>query len=233
MHCFLHWLRGQPHLIALAVVCAAILPGIAVGATPPASGTTPPPLSLTQFGAHATHMQAHAADRADVQIRVLQHAKHKLTQWGRYWHRKARHSMRAYQKLLHRLGGYMNPARYVGPITERGRVVVALAQHCLGVPYVWGGASPSGFDCSGLVKYVYARVGISLAHAATIQQHASRAIRLSALQPGDLVFYGNAYRSYHVAIFVGNGRTIEAPHAGAVVRYGSVAGAWVGGTFFH
>ena len=108
--------------------------------------------------------------------------------------------------------------------------VVAIAQRYLGIPYVWGGASPSqGFDCSGLVMYVYAQIGIGLSHGATDQRHASTPVPLSALRPGDLVFYGNASYSYHVAIYVGGGRTIEAARTGTPVRYGVVGSAWIGG----
>jgi len=109
--------------------------------------------------------------------------------------------------------------------------VVAIAQRYLGVPYVYGGASPSGFDCSGLTMYCYAQVGVGLAHGATLQQQASTPVPISALQPGDLVFFGNAAFSYHVAIYVGGGSMIHAPHTGAVVSYGSVGGAWIGGRF--
>jgi cell wall-associated NlpC family hydrolase len=109
--------------------------------------------------------------------------------------------------------------------------VVAIAQRYLGVPYVYGGASPSGFDCSGLVMYCYAQVGVGLSHGATDQQHASTPVPISALQPGDLVFFGNASYSYHVGIYVGGGSMIHAPHTGAVVSYGSIGGAWIGGRF--
>jgi cell wall-associated NlpC family hydrolase len=109
--------------------------------------------------------------------------------------------------------------------------VVAIAQRYLGIPYVYGGASPSGFDCSGLTMYCYAQVGVGLAHGATLQQQASTPVPLSALQPGDLVFFGNASFSYHVAIYVGGGSMIHAPHTGAVVSYGSISGAWIGGRF--
>jgi cell wall-associated NlpC family hydrolase len=108
---------------------------------------------------------------------------------------------------------------------------VAIAQRYLGVPYVWGGASPSGFDCSGLVMYVYAQLGIGLSHGATDQQRASTPVPLNALQPGDLVFFGSASYSYHVGIYVGGGSMIHAPHTGAVVSYGSISGAWIGGRF--
>ena len=107
--------------------------------------------------------------------------------------------------------------------------VVGIAQRYLGVPYVYGGASPSGFDCSGLTMYCYAQIGIGLSHGATDQQHASTPVPLSALQPGDLVFFGNASYSYHVGIYVGGGSMIHAPHTGAVVSYGSIGGAWIGG----
>jgi cell wall-associated NlpC family hydrolase len=110
--------------------------------------------------------------------------------------------------------------------------VVAIAQRYLGIPYVWGGASPSvGFDCSGLTMYVYAQIGIQMAHGATLQQQASKPVPLNALQPGDLVFYGNASFSYHVALYVGGGQVIEAPRTGAVVSYDGVDDAWIGGRF--
>lgn len=109
--------------------------------------------------------------------------------------------------------------------------VVAIAQRYLGVPYVYGGATPSGFDCSGLTMYCYAQVGVGLSHGATDQQHASTPVPISALQPGDLVFFGNAGYSYHVGIYVGGGSMIHAPHTGAVVSYGSIGGAWIGGRF--
>lgn len=109
--------------------------------------------------------------------------------------------------------------------------VVEVAKRYLGVPYVYGGASPSGFDCSGLTMYCYAQVGVSLPHGATLQQKMSTPVPLHALQPGDLVFFGRASYSYHVGIFVGGGQMIHAPHTGDVVSYGSISGAWIGGRF--
>jgi cell wall-associated NlpC family hydrolase len=109
--------------------------------------------------------------------------------------------------------------------------VVGIAQRYLGVPYVYGGSSPSGFDCSGLAMYCYAQAGVSIPRGATDQQHASTPVPISALQPGDLVFFGSASYSYHVGIYVGGGSMINAPHTGAVVSYGSISGAWIGGRF--
>ncbi len=107
--------------------------------------------------------------------------------------------------------------------------VVAIAQRYLGVPYLWGGAGPSGFDCSGLTMYCYAQVGVKLAHGATDQQRASTPVPLGDLRPGDLVFFGSAGYSYHVGIYVGGQKMIDAPYTGAVVRYDSISGAWIGG----
>jgi len=122
-----------------------------------------------------------------------------------------------------------------GPIVDPGgsgrSQVVAIAQQFLGVPYVYGGASPSGFDCSGLTMYCYAKIGIGLAHGATLQQKASTPVPISALQPGDLVFFGSAAFSSHVGIYVGGSTMIHAPHTGAVVSYGSMSHAWIGGRF--
>jgi cell wall-associated NlpC family hydrolase len=89
----------------------------------------------------------------------------------------------------------------------------------LGVPYVYGGASPAGFDCSGLVMWVYARLGISLPHYTVAQWNATQPI--SSPEPGDLVFFNNLG---HVGIYIGGGRFVDAPHTGSVVRIDSISG---------
>ncbi|HSD03262.1 MAG TPA: NlpC/P60 family protein [Gaiellales bacterium] len=105
------------------------------------------------------------------------------------------------------------------PSSTLGGQAVAIAEQYLGVPYVWGGASPSGFDCSGLVMYVYGQLGVSLPHNAAAQMSMLPAVPLSDLQPGDLVFFNGAS---HVGIYVGNGTMIHAPHTGTVVQFGSI-----------
>jgi len=100
--------------------------------------------------------------------------------------------------------------------------VCAIAARYLGVPYRYGGASPStGFDCSGFVMYVYAQIGMSLPHYSGSQQQMGTPVSMSALAPGDLVFRGNP--AYHVGIYVGGGSVIHSPHTGAVVSYQSVS----------
>ena len=99
----------------------------------------------------------------------------------------------------------------------------SIAARYLGVPYVWGGASPSGFDCSGLVMYVYAQLGVSLPHYTVSQWNATIPIPTSALAPGDLVFFDGLG---HVGIYIGNGQFIHAPHTGTVVQIASLSGYW-------
>ncbi len=95
------------------------------------------------------------------------------------------------------------------------RAIVASAMKYLGVPYVWGGTSPSGFDCSGLVQYVFAENGISLPRTTYEQQAVVAPVSLVALQPGDLVFWGGS--AYHVGIYIGDGMYIHAPAPGQSV----------------
>jgi cell wall-associated NlpC family hydrolase len=91
-----------------------------------------------------------------------------------------------------------------------------IALHYLGIPYLWGGASPStGFDCSGLVMYVYAQLGIQLPHYAAAQFGLGASVAKSDLQPGDLVFFDSLN---HVGIYIGGGEMVHAPETGDVVK---------------
>lgn len=104
---------------------------------------------------------------------------------------------------------------------------VANAITLLGLPYVWGGESTqAGFDCSGMVQYVYREVGIDLPRVAQNQYDAGPAVPPgSTVEPGDLVFFGAGINDVsHVGMYVGDGLMIDAPHTGSVVRFDKVAG---------
>jgi hypothetical protein len=110
--------------------------------------------------------------------------------------------------------------RYGGAPPSR---VVDLARSQIGRPYVWGGASPAtSFDCSGLVQWAYRQVGVSLPRTAQQQYDATARLRPDQLRPGDLVFFANTYPSHewvtHVGLYVGNGRMVNAPTRGDVIR---------------
>jgi len=105
---------------------------------------------------------------------------------------------------------------------ERRRArVVKYARRFVGVPYAWGGSSPrTGFDCSGFVRFVYQRFGISLPHSSYGDESRGRAVVRKYLKPGDLVFFAGAS---HVGIYVGGNRVIDAPHSGAVVHVSTMS----------
>ena len=106
--------------------------------------------------------------------------------------------------------------------------VVGIAMQYLGIPYVWGGASPSGFDCSGFVMYVYGQMGVSLPHHAASQYGTGVAVSRDQLQSGDLVFFDGLG---HVGIYVGGGQFIHAPHTGDVVKISSLSDSWYASTY--
>jgi len=105
------------------------------------------------------------------------------------------------------------------PSGSGNAAAVAVAERYIGVPYVWGGESPSGFDCSGLVAYAYGQIGRYLPHYTVAQYDMFPKVPISQLQPGDIVFF---YGLSHEAMYVGGGTVIQAPHTGAFVSYASL-----------
>jgi len=106
--------------------------------------------------------------------------------------------------------------------------VVGIAMQYLGVPYVWGGASPSGFDCSGFSMYVFAQIGVSLPHHAASQYGMGVGVSRDQLQAGDLVFFNGLG---HMGIYIGGGQFIHAPHTGDVVKISSLSDSWYAATY--
>ena len=113
------------------------------------------------------------------------------------------------------------PARYGG--------VVGIAMQYLGIPYRWGGASPStGFDCSGFIMYVFAQIGVSLPHNAAAQYGYGSPVSKDQLEPGDLVFFNGLG---HNGIYIGGGQFIHSPHTGDVVKISSLSDSWYAATW--
>jgi cell wall-associated NlpC family hydrolase len=121
--------------------------------------------------------------------------KHKY-HWGRQW-------------------GWSNAAPRRVPTAAE--IVLAVARAQLGKPYVWAGAGPRVFDCSGLTQFAYHAAGIALPHNAAAQYDATRHVPAKEMRPGDLVFFGVGGVD-HVGVYLGAGKMIHAPRTGEVVR---------------
>jgi cell wall-associated NlpC family hydrolase len=112
------------------------------------------------------------------------------------------------------------------PASASGSAIVDIAMQYLGVPYVWAGSTPAGFDCSGFTSYVYAQVGIDLPRTSSEQRYAGTVVSAAEAQPGDLIWSPG-----HIAIYAGDGMQVEAPVPGETVRYTEI---WQSSpTFIH
>lgn len=105
--------------------------------------------------------------------------------------------------------------------------VIDLARSFLGDPYVWGGESPGGFDCSGLMQYIFNKIGVNLPRTAAEQGQLGKRRGLKNLQPGDMIFWdwgssGHRAGADHVALYIGNGQIIEAPRPGESVQISNI-----------
>jgi cell wall-associated NlpC family hydrolase len=114
----------------------------------------------------------------------------------------------------------VTPAPAPANLTGGHPEAATIAMKYLGIPYVWGGATPGGFDCSGLVMYVYAQLGISVPHYAAAQYGYGSPVARDQLQPGDLVFFDGLN---HVGIYIGGGQMVHAPQTGDVVKITSLS----------
>ena len=128
--------------------------------------------------------------------------------------------------LANQIGGLRTASSFgPGPVPARVPAglspAVDVAQQYLGVPYVWGGESPSGFDCSGLVQYVYGRLGIDLPRTAAEQAQVGQPVAsLADSRPGDLLAFHDPVD--HIGIYAGNGLMVVAPKTGDVVKVQNV-----------
>ena len=111
------------------------------------------------------------------------------------------------------------------PGSSLGAQAVQIALQYQGIPYVWGGSTPqTGFDCSGLTRYVYAQLGVNLIHYAAAQWHEGTPVASKDVRPGDLVFFEPKLDGPgHVGIYLGGGYFLHAPHTGDVVKITSFA----------
>jgi len=117
---------------------------------------------------------------------------------------------------------YKMPSRGTS-VTSKGDAVAEFAKKYLGVPYVYGGTSPNGFDCSGLVYYVYKQFGVTLNRVAADQMANGAAVSVAEMRPGDIVgFHNKSGYVNHIGIYVGGGMMIHAPQSGETVRLESV-----------
>ena len=100
---------------------------------------------------------------------------------------------------------------------------LAIARDMVGTPYRYGGATPRGFDCSGLVYYAYRKAGMQISRTTAEQYRQTKRVQVSRLQPGDLLFFAiSRNKSSHVGIYAGNDRFIHAPSSGKLVSYASL-----------
>jgi cell wall-associated NlpC family hydrolase len=161
-----------------------------------------------------------AADRAR-QLQMAQAAQARLAMEHRVQREQAQNTVVGVSAVAPQSETVVAP-----PPTHGGVVGVAMSQ--LGTPYVWGGSAPGGFDCSGLVMWAYAQVGVSLPHSSYAQYGYGVPVSRDQLQPGDIVFFDGLG---HVGIYIGGDQFVHAPHTGDVVKISSLSEGWYTSTY--
>ena len=118
-------------------------------------------------------------------------------------------------------------------VTEDGAAIVETAMEYLGAPYVWGGTTPAGFDCSGFVQYVFGQCGYEISRTADTQYDDGEPVEMDELIPGDLVFFERTYSDYgitHVGIYIGDGQFIHA--GGSQVKITDLENDWYSSRYY-
>ena len=168
-----------------------------------------------------SHLSEMTSEREQIQANLAQQTQlaEKLTSERRQWLAAiAAQEAAARQAALEEQNGINTPTGDTPtgppppPNTSAANVAIGAAISVLGTQYVFGGADPNGFDCSGLTMWAWGQAGVSLPHSAYEQYSTLPHVSLSDIQPGDIVYYGDV--SPHVAIYIGNGRIIHARHPG-------------------
>jgi cell wall-associated NlpC family hydrolase len=178
----------------------------------PAAGTLKAGNALSAIG-----YAKPALKQAKVKPVVIEDVKVKTERAAKKAAEKAAAEREAAQERASRSGSTTRAALNVAP-NPSATGIVGIAQSFFGVPYVYGGTTPSGFDCSGFTSYVYRQAGISIPRTASAQAAASTPV--SNPRPGDLVFFGSPI--YHVGIYVSPGRMIDAQRPGTVIGNHSI-----------
>ena len=130
--------------------------------------------------------------------------------------RQQEQALKAQQDALFQQIVLNQPLNTEEEVSDKAQAIILSAKQYLGVPYVWGGTTPNGFDCSGLMQWVFAQNGVSIPRVSQAQQASVKEIPISEVQPGDLVFWGRP--AHHVALYIGDGYFIQAPQPGDVVK---------------
>ena len=125
------------------------------------------------------------------------------------------------------------PSRHSDGGSKIGQNAAQIALQQVGVPYHFGGQSPSGFDCSGLVHYSYARAGMSVPRTTGQLWTGTNTVDRSRLQPGDLLFFSISGKMSHVGMYLGDGRFVHAPSTGKTVRVESLSSAYYNKAFLR
>jgi cell wall-associated NlpC family hydrolase len=155
------------------------------------------------------------------QKKLIEQAKQQQRQYA-----AAEHEQASVSVAMNQVANIRNAApkatlsRGASPISNDN--VVAYASNFLGTPYLWGGTTPSGFDCSGFTQYVYKHFGVSVGRTTYDQIKDGVSVSRDQLQPGDLVFFGKGGDPTHMGMYVGNGAYIHAPRTGDVIKISPV-----------